>query len=323
MTKAAMALIISAVLTWVMGIFFIPYMRKLKMGQTILEIGPSWHKSKEGTPTMGGLMFIVGTAAACLISGWDIKGEGLLLLWILLFSMLSGAIGFLDDYVKVAKKRNLGLTAKQKLALQIVMAAALVSAMRVLGLLDGTVSIPGTIIEITLPWAVYLFFSIIIICGYVNAVNFTDGVDGLLSCVTLPVMLFFVAASLKLGSVSGAVFSSAVAGGLIAFLMYNFNPAKIFMGDTGSLFLGGVVCALAFALNIPLILLLVGLVYAVELLSVVLQVSYFKLTHGKRIFKMAPIHHHFELCGWSEKKICYIFGGLTLTLCAAAWIIVL
>lgn len=320
-TTPVLAAIVAFVVTLIVGKFFIPYMRKKKIGQTILEIGPKWHMSKQGTPTMGGILFIAGILSACVFTGAELIGQGRWLhILIFLFALSFGAIGFLDDFVKVAKKRNLGLTAPQKLMLQFAVSLAFVSLLRFLGVLSPNVYIPFIQQTILLPWVWYMILAVVAITAGVNAVQLTDGVDGLLSMVTLPVMVFFTAAAWAKDSAEVGLVSAAAVGALAAFLIYNFNPAKVFMGDTGSLFLGGLVCGAAFALNIPLIILIVGAIYVVEIFSVVIQVSYFKLTKGKRVFRMAPIHHHFEMGGWSEKNLCYTFGGITLALCILAFI---
>jgi phospho-N-acetylmuramoyl-pentapeptide-transferase len=304
----------------IFGKFFIPFMRKKKIGQSILEIGPKWHMSKQGTPTMGGILFITGILAACILAGApQISGGSWLHVLIWLFALSFGVIGFLDDYVKVAKKRNLGLTAPQKLLLQLAVSLAFVSLLRLLGVVTPNLYIPFVNISLSLPWVWYMLFAVLAISAGVNAVNFTDGVDGLLSSVTLPVMAFFTAAAWIKGSMEVGIVTSAAVGALIGFLIYNFKPAKVFMGDTGSMFLGGLVCGVAIALNIPLIILVVGAIYILEILSVVIQVTYFKLTNGKRVFRMAPIHHHFEMGGWSEPKLCFVFGGITLVLCIIAF----
>lgn len=312
MVSAGLAFLV----TYIAGIFFVPYMRRKKLGQSILEVGPKWHMTKQGTPTMGGVMFVLGIAAAILLAGVQIFRDGdRLHLILFLFALMFALIGFLDDYVKVAKKRNLGLTAPQKLVLQIAVSFAFVTLLRTLGVLSPNLFIPFINITIPLPWIWYMVLSVLVIVGEVNAVNFTDGVDGLLSSVTLPILVFFMTAAWIKGSPGVGIVAAGGVGALIAFLIYNFNPAKIFMGDTGSLFLGGLVCGLAFALNIPLFLPIVGFIYLAEILSVVLQVLYFKATKGKRLFKMAPIHHHFEMTGWGEKKICAAFGLITLLAC--------
>ena len=241
-------------------------------------------------------------------------------LLVLALALAFGLIGFADDFIKVKKKRNLGLTGLQKLVLQIIAAAAFLYFLYRHGALSCDLYLPFKAAPVTgIPKVVYLAFAVFVIVGCVNAVNLTDGIDGLASGVTMPVMLFFVLTSMLMKKMGLATFPAALLGGLGGFLVYNFYPAKVFMGDTGSLFLGGAVCGLAFALDMPLILLFVGLIYIIETLSDILQVCYFKLTHGKRIFKMAPIHHHFEMCGWSEKKIWGVFVGVTVAMCVLAW----
>jgi phospho-N-acetylmuramoyl-pentapeptide-transferase len=245
-------------------------------------------------------------------------------LLVFLFALVFGVIGFLDDYAKVKKKENTGLTAKQKFLLQLAAAILFIVLMRSMGILSPNLYIPFFGVEWKLPWVVYLIFAALVITGTVNAVNITDGVDGLSSSVTLPVCAFFAASFAfaafhgKTGSAGMSVFAAALFGGLVGFLVYNHYPAKVFMGDTGSLFLGGAVCGMAFALDMPLILILVGIVYIAETLSDIIQVTYFRATHGKRIFKMAPLHHHFEMCGWSEKKVVAVFATVSLIFCAVA-----
>ena len=298
----------------------IPALRALKAGQSIREIGPSWHNTKAGTPTMGGLGFIAAALIAVVLGGIDAMKQGdFSHLFVIGFAMVFGAIGFIDDFFKVKYKRNLGLTALQKLALQLAASGCYLALMRWNGNLTGDVYVPFFNVTFTLNWVVYLIFAMFVIVGGVNAVNLTDGVDGLASGVTVPVMVFFTAAAWGVGSGALALVPAAMVGGLLGFLCYNFHPAKVFMGDTGSLFLGGLVCGLAFALDMPLVLLPIGIIYIAETLSVILQVGYFKLTHGKRIFKMTPIHHHFEMCGWSEKKIFTVYTAVTAVMCVLAW----
>ena len=239
-----------------------------------------------------------------------------------LLALAYGLVGFVDDHAKIKKKQNAGLTALQKLLLQIVVAAVFLSLLRLAGLLSSAIRIPGTEISIALPWVIYLIFAIFVVVGCDNAVNLTDGIDGLAASVTLPVALFFLAVGFRQNNLGVILFSSALAGALIAFLIFNWNPARVFMGDTGSLFLGGAVAGLAFACDMPLILIPVGLIYIVETMSDIIQVTYFKLSHGKRIFKMAPIHHHFEMCGWGEKKIVLVFTSITAVMCVLAWMLV-
>ncbi len=310
-----------------LGKLCIPALRALKAGQSIREVGPSWHNSKAGTPTMGGIIFIAAAAFSMILFGWS----GVLSghwehLFVLVFSLVFGAIGFLDDFVKVKKKRNLGLTALQKLVLQLAAAGCYLALLRWSGHLTNHLYIPFWNVTFEINWIVYMVFAIFVIVGCVNAVNLTDGIDGLATGVTMPVMAFFaVTASIwsifpESGLHTLALFPAALFGGLAGFLVYNFHPAKVFMGDTGSLFLGAAVCGLAFAMDMPLVLIPVGLIYIMETVSVMMQVTYFKLTHGKRIFKMTPIHHHFEMSGWSEVKIFTVFTVVTLLLCAAAFV---
>ncbi len=302
------AAVIAFVVTYFFGKILIPYLRKLKFGQKILEIGPKWHMDKQGTPTMGGIMFIIGSAISVFLVGipFMMKGE-LRHILVLLFAVMFGVIGFIDDFAKIRKKKNQGLTAIQKLLLQLVSAAVYLSLLRWLGDLTPTLYVPFFNVTISLNWVLYLVIMLLAIVGTVNAVNLTDGVDGLATSVTVPVVLVYSIIGAYMSYSIVGIIPAALFGALLAFLIYNFNPAKVFMGDTGSLFLGGAVCGIAFAYDMPLLLLFVGIVYIVEALSVILQVGYFKLTHGKRLFRMSPIHHHFEMGGWSEKKVCAIF----------------
>ena len=320
------ALIVCAVafaVTAAIGPAVIRYLRKMKFGQKSLEIGPKWHMNKQNIPTMGGFMFIIGIAAA-VIAGSAALGAMTHEVIVSSFAVLGlsvayGAVGLVDDYAKIKKKENAGLSPKQKLLLQILVAAVFVLVLFLFS--DGLPAlwIPFTEIAIPLPWPLYIIFAAFVIVGADNAVNLTDGIDGLAAGVTLPVAIFFVAVGIARQDAGVMLFAAALAGGLAGFLIFNFNPAKVFMGDTGSLFLGGAVAGLAFACDMPLILLLVGLIYIIETLSVILQVTYFKVSGGKRLFKMAPIHHHFEMCGWGEKKIVLIFSGLTALLCLLAY----
>ncbi len=269
---------------------------------------------------MGGLMFIAGILASIVVVGWEGMLHGALgHFYIFGFAAIFGIIGFLDDFEKVVHHRNLGLTALQKFLLQLVAAVAFLSLMRYEGLLTPNLYIPFFQTHLVMSWPVYMVFAAFVIVGTVNAVNITDGIDGLASGVTIPVGLFFAAvAAWWPGLEQFGVYSGALVGGLLGFLVYNFHPARVFMGDTGSLFLGGTVAALAFAYDMPLILVPVGFVYICETMSDILQVGYFKLTHGKRLFKMAPLHHHFELCGWSEGKLVAVFTTVSALGCLAA-----
>ena len=318
MLRVLLTAVISCALTGVIGYLLLPVLRALKAGQSIREIGPTWHNSKAGTPMMGGLMFIFG--AILMVAGNVFFMEDYSVLFVLILALSFGFVGFLDDFTKIKYKRNLGLTSIQKAALQAAVSALFLYVMFRTGAMSTELYIPFVDLSFTLHPLVYIFFSMFVMVGCVNAVNLTDGVDGLCGSVTIPVMIFFTVAALALGKYDLAVLPASLAGGLAAYLVYNWHPAKVFMGDTGSLFLGGAVCALAFALEMPLILILVGIVYIVETLSVILQVTYFKLTHGKRLFKMSPIHHHFEMCGWKEERICFTFTGVTAIMCILAWI---
>lgn len=307
--------------TALIGKFLIPWLRALKAGQSIKEIGPVWHMAKQGTPTMGGIMFIAGMLIAILVTGWQDFAQGRFgALFVYLFALVFGGIGFIDDFMKVKYHKNEGLTAAQKFLLQLAAAIVFTVLLRYTGYLTPDLYIPFFNVSFQLPWVVYMVFAAFVIVATVNAVNLTDGVDGLATGVTLPVAVFFLVVSLLWKVTDLSIFAAALAGGLCAFLLYNFHPAKVFMGDTGSLFLGGTVCGLAFALDIPLIIVLVGIIYLLETLSDIIQVTYFKLTHGKRIFRMAPLHHHFEMGGWSEEKLFTVFTLVTLACCVLAYI---
>ena len=312
--------ILAFAVSYLLGRVLIPVLRALKAGQSIKEIGPTWHMSKQGTPTMGGLMFIAGIGAAVVIAGWkQMLGGNYSHLMVFLFALVFGVIGFVDDYEKVKHRHNTGLTAPQKFLLQLAVSVAFTVLLRVTGFLTPNLYIPFLGVELILPWPVYMVFAAFVMVATVNAVNITDGVDGLATGVTIPVALFYVAASAWYGYTELGLFAAALAGGLSAFLIYNFHPAKVFMGDTGSLFLGGAVCGMAFALNIPLVIPMIGVIYVAETLSDIIQIGYFKLTHGKRIFRMAPLHHHLEMGGWSEVKLFCMFSIITMMMCILAF----
>ena len=318
------AAICAFLITFLLGYPLIPFLKKLKFGQTILDIGPSWHKSKQGTPTMGGIMFIIAfvvTAALSFavdaIAGGNFaeqiadSQQATTFFATIGLAVSMGMIGFLDDYIKVVKKRNLGLTAKQKTFLQLLASALYLLTMRLGGLTYTWLPFAG-FIDVTkgaglLFWPIALIF----IYGFVNAANLTDGIDGLDSTVTMVVCCIFMLLS-ALSHMAGInLLSVAAAGCCLGFLIWNINPAKVFMGDTGSLFLGGLVVGLSFGIGRPILLIFAGIVYLMEALSVVLQVTYFKKTK-KRLFKMSPIHHHFEMCGWKENKIVLVFSTVAL-----------
>ena len=318
MTRILISAVISFALSGILGYLLLPVLRALKVGQSIREVGPTWHNYKAGTPMMGGLMFIFA-AILCLLGNLGFMKD-YTVFYVLLLSLCFGFVGFLDDFAKLKKKQNEGLTSLQKALLQMAVSALFLYAMYKTGGMSSELYIPFFDVSFRIHPILYIFFAMFVMVGCVNAVNLTDGVDGLSSSVTIPVMVFFTMASVALGKFELALLPASLVGGLIAYLFYNWHPAKVFMGDTGSLFLGGVVCALAFALDMPLVLILVGFVYICETLSVILQVGYFKLTHGKRLFKMAPIHHHFEKCGWKEEKVVLVFASVSAVMCVVAWI---
>lgn len=326
--KLICAFVLAFLFATAFGKFYIPWLRKQKAGQEIREDGPTWHSSKSGTPTMGGVIFIGGVTLVCLTLGFEgmLHGE-FVHIFVLLFALVYGVIGFLDDWEKIKKKQNLGLTARMKFLLQLVAALVFVLLMRQIGYLRPNLYVPFFHTTIHMPEWLYFIFAAFVIVGTVNAVNITDGVDGLATGTSIPVFLFFVVISMAWGReyLQLGIFASAMVGGLLGFLVYNFNPAKVFMGDTGSLFLGGAVAALAFAYDMPLILITLGIIYIIETLSDIIQVGYFKLTHGKRVFRMAPFHHHLEMGGWtgkkwSEKELFVLFTGISLVFAIISFI---
>ncbi len=303
--------------------YIIPKLKSMKVGQKILDIGPRWHKGKENTPTMGGIVFLftvtIVCAILCIVAYFEYSIAYLQpLIFTLLFAIANGAIGIVDDLTKLKKKQNEGLKPMQKVVLQVVFAAAYIALMRIYDLLDTRLYIPYFNIDVELGFA-YYFFAILVCLATVNCVNITDGIDGLASSVTMIVGAFFAVAAFRYDAISTVILSGAISGVTLGFLVYNFYPAKIFMGDTGSLFLGGLVCGAAFMIDNPLIIVLVGFIYALEGLSDVLQWASYKFRNKKRIFKMAPIHHHFEQCGWSELKIVSVASIITLILCIVAY----
>ena len=322
------ALILTFALTAAISHKLIPVLKSKKMGQKILEIGPRWHKSKEGTPTMGGIAFIAATVVvavlACIASAlWGDIESVLPFVYVLLYGVLNGLIGVIDDSAKLRKKQNEGLTARQKYLLQLVAAALFLILMSVTGIVDTTLYIPFVGVTWDLGFFYYVI-ALLLLTGMVNSINLTDGIDGLASGVTLVVGIFFAAVAFfaaQAASVAPALslIGATLIGGTLGFLVYNFYPARVFMGDTGSLYLGGMVVGASFLLGNPLIVVVCGIVYICETASVMLQVTYFKLTHGKRLFRMAPIHHHFEQCGWSEVKIVSVFTAVTALACLVAW----
>ena len=311
--QVVIPVLISFAVSVVLGPVIIPFLRKLKMGQTERVEGVQSHLKKAGTPTMGGIIFLIAAVVTALFYVKDYPA----VIPVLFLTLGFGIIGFLDDYLKVVLKRSDGLLPWQKFLLQVVVTG--VFAYYLINYTDISLSMripfwPDHYLNLGWLAVPVLFIAVI---GTVNGVNFTDGLDGLASSVTLIVAVFFTVVSIGL---KGGVepMTCAVVGGLMGFLLFNVYPAKIFMGDTGSLALGGFVAGTAYVLEMPLFILLVGLIYLIEVLSVMLQVSYFKATHGKRIFKMAPIHHHFELCGWSETRVVAVFSVVTAIMCLIA-----
>lgn len=337
-SAAIISAVLAFVITAVLGRVLIPALHKLKFGQNIIEdFGPKWHAKKQGTPTMGGLMFIIGiivasvlTVLICSLSGNSAFSQSSILgsrqavkfIASILLAFGFSLIGFTDDYIKVAKKRNLGLTEIQKTIPQLAVTAAYLLTLM---LSDNTrMAIPGYgyVALDSIPGKIFFcIFGLCVIYGTVNAVNFTDGLDGLCAGVTLPVGVAFAVMAALCHLTSISVLGAALAGGCAGYLIWNRYPAKVMMGDTGSMFLGGLVVALAYAIECPLILIPVGIIYVIEALSDVIQIGSIKLRH-KKVFKMAPIHHHFEMCGWSERKIDTVFAVISTIGCAIGVLIV-
>lgn len=312
-TTILMSVIISFAISVLLGPVVIPFLRRLKVGQTVRNEGPKEHLKKNGTPTMGGILILVSVVLTSILYVKDYPR----IIPILFVTMGFGLIGFLDDYIKVVLKRSMGLRAWQKMALQILVTG--VFAYYVVHYTDVSLAmkipfIPGMYVDFGVLNIPILFF---IVIGTVNGANFTDGLDGLASSVTVLIATFFTVVAIGLDSGIEPV-TCAVVGALLGFLLFNVYPASVFMGDTGSLALGGFVAATAYMLQMPVFLAIVAFIYVIEVLSVVIQVSYFKLSGGKRIFKMAPIHHHFELCGWSETRVVAVFSIITALLCLIA-----
>lgn len=315
-----LALVVAFAITSVSGVWVVPFLKRLKFGQEINDVGPTWHKKKQGTPTMGGIMFIIGSIAGILfgyiallgrMGSFDnlTKAESSRMFSGIVFALALAMVGFVDDYIKIVRKTNDGLTERQKTIAQFV---AIFSYMLVLWI-GGNHSTAFWIPFIGLQdmGIFYYPFSVVIIYATINAVNFTDGIDGLCTSVTTIVGIGFLCISIFLQENIAGIFSAVLVGGCMGFFIWNRYPAKVFMGDTGSLFLGGMVVALAFGLNRPFLIPLLGIVYVWEIATVFIQRVYYKLTK-KRLFKMTPIHHSFELSGYSENKIVFLFSLITL-----------
>lgn len=315
--------IIPVLLSFAMSVILcpvsIPLLRKLKFGQYVRDDGPKSHLKKAGTPTMGGIIIIISISLTSLMC-MDKKGE---IIPVLFATAGFGLIGFLDDYIKIVMKRSMGLTALQKIMLQAVIAGIFAYYYIVKLDLEPEFLIPftGGVTHgryITMPVWLFVVFVFFVMLGTVNGTNFTDGLDGLASSITLLVAIFFTVVAVGTGSGIAPV-SASTAGALMGFLVYNVYPASVFMGDTGSLALGGFVSSVALLLKMPLFILIVGVIYLIEVISVIIQVLYFRLSGGKRFFKMAPIHHHFEKCGWSETRVVTVFSIITAIMCIIAF----
>lgn len=306
----AIPIIVAFVISAVLGPVIIPFLRKLKFGQTVRDDGPQSHLKKNGTPTMGGIIFLVSVIVTSCLYMKDYPQ----IIPILFVTVGYGVIGFLDDYIKIVLKRSEGLTPSQKMLGQIVVTGVFAVYMYKFSGVSMEMIIPffpGKTLDLGFLTIPVMFLAII---GTVNGVNFTDGLDGLATSVTIMVAVFFGVVALGVGSGVWPI-AAAVIGALLGFLLFNVHPASVFMGDTGSLALGGFVASIAYMLQMPMFILIVGLIYWIEILSVIIQVGYFKISHGKRIFRMAPIHHHFELGGWSETRVVAVFTITTAILC--------
>lgn len=298
-------------LTVLLTLRFLPWLRRRKMGQTILEIGPKWHKSKEGTPTMGGAVFLLVVPLTTLFGSFLLPPKRVFALWItLLFAFLQGAVGVIDDWQKLRNHRNEGLLPWQKIFLQILISGFYLAMLHMAGELETNLLLPFSPYVIPLgPF--YYFAAMVLLVGVVNCANLTDGIDGLAATVALLIGIFFLSEGLMARDTENILLSASLCGITAGFLFFNFHPAKIFMGDTGSLFLGALTVGCAFLLHAPFLILIAGFVYVLEGCSVILQVLFFKLT-GRRLFRMAPLHHHFEKKGWSEPAVVTLFSFLTL-----------
>ena len=314
---------VSLVVTAILGYVLIPVLHKLKFGQNILtDIGPAWHAKKQGTPTMGGIMFIIGiifttvlTILICIGTGYspfsdmaELKNQQITrLVSGILMAFCFALVGFADDYIKVVKKRNLGLTEIQKTIPQVLIIAAYLGGLILSKSISMFIPFYGKVALDSVPGIIFfVIFGVCVIYGCINAVNFTDGIDGLCGGVTVPVGAAFAVIGIIMQTTSVGILGAALCGGCIGYYIWNHYPAKVMMGDTGSMFLGGIIVALAYAIECPLILLPIGIVYVIEALSDVIQIGSIKI-RNKKVFKMAPIHHHFEMCGWNEKKIVRVF----------------
>lgn len=327
MTEFALTFAAAAVAVFLLTVLaeriLIPILRSHKAGQKILDIGPRWHKSKEGTPIMGGIGFILASllvmAAFFILRAVEGRASDYIgLAMTLAFAVANGAIGFIDDYCKLIRKQNEGLTWIQKLILQLTVCAAYVAVMSYTGCLSTVVALPFSDYAVDLSWGYYPL-AVIVLAGVVNGGNLTDGIDGLASSITAVVGGFFALWAFVAMDDGLSMLAAVLLGAALGFLVYNFHPARVFMGDTGSLFFGALVIGGAFMMEQEIAGILLSMVFILEMLSSFLQVLFFKLTHGKRLFKMAPVHHHFEKCGWSENTIVAVFSLVEVLFCVAAW----
>jgi phospho-N-acetylmuramoyl-pentapeptide-transferase len=316
MSAMIYSVLVAFLISLLQGPILIPILHKLKFGQNIREEGPKSHRKKAGTPTMGGIIFIITTAVTMLIMNNNILSNKNAIFAFVCFFAFS-VIGFLDDFLKIVHKKNEGLTSKQKILLQIIVSIAI--AYYAYANFGADIYIPFLKISFSMNPVLYIIFVVVYFVAVTNAVNLTDGLDGLATSVTLLVMTFFAMVSFSWHSYELAIFCSILAGALLGFLKYNAFPAQIFMGDTGSLALGGAVASVALILKLPLLVIIVGGIYVIEALSVIIQVTSFKLT-GKRVFKMAPIHHHFEQLGWHETRVVSVFSIATVILCLISFL---
>jgi len=314
-------LLVAFVATLLLGLVAIPMLKKLKVGQNVREDGPQAHLSKKGTPSMGGLIFLTIFALIILLLSYKYPGAGRTMIPLLVVTLGFGAIGFTDDYIKVVKKRSTGLYAWQKMLLLLLVAGTFVYYITEVLKVGTTIYVP--IIDTYFDLGkLYIPFAILVLLSTTNVVNITDGLDGLATGIVIIIMVFFTVLGIMEQNTTLVMFSSTLTGACLGFLVFNINPARVFMGDTGSLALGGVIGAISLIIQNPLILIIIAGVCVLEALSDIIQVVYFKLTNGKRIFKMAPLHHHFELCGMSETKVVWMFWGATIIFCVIGILII-
>jgi len=318
----AVLLVVSFVVSLIFGAIILHVLKQIQVGQHVREDGPESHLKKEGTPSMGGLIFLATIAFMTILMAIQYSNARGSLILLLVTTLLYGAIGFMDDYIKVVKKRSIGLYAWQKVILLLAVSGLFVYYIVEIMKLGTETYIPLVKQFVDLGYYVFIPFAILVLMSTTNVVNITDGLDGLATGIVVIIMAFFTMVGIAIDSKEIIIFSSIVTGSCLGFLVYNVNPAKVFMGDTGSLALGGAIGALSLMVQMPILLIVVAGVCVFEALSDIIQVVYYKTSGGKRVFKMAPFHHHLELCGWSEKKIVWTFWGITVALCAIGFLLV-